>query len=57
MSRAPVPFDRAAYRLQQRVERLINRCKQNRSIATLYEKLGESYRALWVNAMTLLWLT
>ena len=50
------PFDRAGYRRRERVERLINRCKQYRSLATRYEKRGESYRALWTIAMTILWL-
>jgi transposase len=50
------PFDRAAYRLRERVERLINRCKQYRSLATRYDKRAESYRALWTIAMTILWL-
>ena len=50
------PFDRAIYRQRERVERLINRCKQYRSLATRYEKLGESYRAFWTIAMTMLWI-
>ncbi len=50
------PFDRVGYRLRNRVERLINRCKQYRSLATRYEKRGESFRALWVIAATILWL-
>jgi transposase len=50
------PFDRASYRLRERVERLINRCKQYRSLATRYDKRGESYRALWTIAMTILWI-
>ena len=50
------PFDRASYRRRERVERLINRCKQYRSLATRYEKLGESYRAFWTIAMTMLWI-
>lgn len=50
------PFDRAIYRLRHRVENLIARCKQYRSLATRYDKRGESYRALWVIAMTILWL-
>jgi transposase len=50
------PFDRAAYRLRNRVERLINRCKQFRSLATRYDKRGDSYRTLWVLAATILWL-
>jgi len=50
------PFDRAAYRLRNRVERLINRCKQFRSLATRYDKRADSYRTLWVLAATILWL-
>jgi transposase len=50
------PFDRAVYRLRNRVERLINRCKQYRSLATRYEKRAESSRTLWVIAATIRWL-
>jgi transposase len=50
------PFDRAIYRLRERVERLINRRKQHRRLATRYEKCAENYRAMWLIAATLLWL-
>ena len=50
------PFDRAVYRLRNRVERLINRCKQFRSLATRYDKRAHSYRARWTIAMTILWI-
>jgi transposase len=50
------PFDRAIYRTREQVERLINRLKQNRRIATRYEKCAENYRAMWLIAATLLWL-
>ena len=40
------PFDRAIYRMREQVERLINRLKQNRRIATRYEKCAENYRAM-----------
>ena len=50
------PFDRAAYRARNRVERLIGRCKQFRRLATRYEKRAENYRAMWVIAAILLWL-
>ena len=50
------PFDRTVYRLRNRVERLINRCKQFRSLATRYDKRARSYRALWTIAMTILWI-
>jgi transposase len=50
------PFDRAISRLRERVERLINRLKQNRRLATRYEKCAANYRAMWVIAALLLWL-
>jgi transposase len=50
------PFDRAVYRLREQVERLINRLKQNRRIATRYEKCAANYRAMWLIAAILLWL-
>jgi transposase len=48
------PFDRSVYRLRHRVENLIARCKQFRSLATRYDKRAASYRALWTIAMILL---
>jgi transposase len=50
------PFDRTVYRGRHRVENLIARCKQYRSLATRYDKRAESYRALWVIAMIILWI-
>jgi transposase len=50
------PFDRELYRRRHRVENLIGRCKQFRSLATRYDKRAQSYRALWVIAMTMLWI-
>jgi transposase len=50
------PFDRAIYRARNRVERLINRLKQFRRLATRYEKRGTNYHAIWVIAAILLWL-
>jgi transposase len=50
------PFDRAIYRTRNLVERLINRLKQFRRLATRYEKRGENYRAMWIVASALLWL-
>jgi transposase len=50
------PFDRAMYRLRNRIERLINRCKQFRWLATRYEKRAAYYKAMWLIAATILWL-
>lgn len=50
------PFDRAVYRQRNRVERLINRLKQFRRLATRYDKRAENYRAQWLIAATVLWL-
>ena len=49
-------FDREAYRARNRVERLINRLKQFRRIATRYEKRGVNYLAMLSIGMILLWL-
>ena len=51
------PFDRTIYRSRNRVERLINRLKHFRRLATRYEKCAENYRAMWVIAATMLWLS
>jgi transposase len=50
------PFDRVLYRERNRVERLINRCKQFRRLATRYEKRAENYHGMWILAAILLWL-
>ena len=49
-------FDREAYRERNRIERLINRLKQFRRIATRYEKRGINYLAMLTIGMSLLWL-
>jgi transposase len=49
-------FDRAAYRERNRVERLINRLKQYRRIATRYEKRAANYAAMLTLGCILLWL-
>jgi transposase len=50
------PFDKAAYRQRNRVERLIGLMKQKRRLATRYEKRVANYRAMWVIAATIHWL-
>lgn len=49
-------FNRNVYRQRNRIERLINRLKQYRRIATRYEKHADNYRAMWLIASTMLWL-
>lgn len=50
------PFNKEIYRRRNLVERLINRFKQYRRIATRYEKLAANYRAMWVLAAIIRWL-
>jgi len=52
----PLALDRELYRLRNRVERLVNRLKQFRAVATRYEKTAESYLALVHLAASRLWL-
>ena len=49
-------FDRAAYRARNRVERLFNRLKQFRRIATRYEKRAVNYLAMLHVGAILIWL-
>ena len=49
-------FDRAAYRARNRVERLFNRLKQFRRIATRYEKRAVNYLAMLHIGAILIWL-
>ena len=49
-------FDLAAYRERNRAERLINRLKQFRRVATRYEKLAASHLAMVTIAAILIWL-
>ena len=49
-------FDREAYRQRNKIERLFNRLKQARRIATRYEKRGVNYLAMIHIGMILFWL-
>lgn len=49
-------FDRQVYRQRNRVERLLNRLKQFRRIATRYEKRAANYAAMLTVAAIVLWL-
>ena len=50
------PHDRTLYRERNRIERLINRLKQCRRIATRYDKTGRNFLAFLYLAGTMLWL-
>jgi len=44
------------YRTRNRIERLINRLKQHRRVATRYEKRAENYQAMLMIATIMLCL-
>jgi transposase len=50
------PFDRRLYRQRNKIERLINRLKQFRRIATRYAKRAAHYLAMLYLATIILWL-
>lgn len=52
----PAPLDRELYRLRNRVERLVNKLKQYRAVATRYDKTAESFLAFVHLAAARLWL-
>jgi transposase len=54
--RRGVRFDRAAYRTRNRIERLINRFKQFRAVATRYDKLAVRFHATVTLVAIRLWL-
>jgi transposase len=50
------PFDGEIYRTRNLIERLINRLKHFRRVATRYEKCAENYRAMLMLAAIKIWL-
>jgi len=48
----PWPIDEAAYKERNRVERLVNKMKQFRAVATRYDKLGASFLATVKRVLT-----
>ena len=52
----PAPLDRGLYRLRNRVERLVNKLKQFRAVATRYDKTAESFLAFVHLAAAHVWL-
>jgi transposase len=52
----PPGFDRARYRQRNQVERLMNRRKQFRAVATRFDKLAVRYQATITVADIFIWL-
>ena len=52
----PPAFDRQRYRTRNQVERLMNRRKQFRAVATRFDKLAVSYQATIAVADIFIWL-
>lgn len=52
----PRPHDRTTYQERNRIERLINRLKQCRRIATCYDKTSRNFLPFLYLAGTMLWL-
>ena len=50
------PFNKGLYKDRNRVERLINRLKQFRRVATRYEKRAVNFLAMVMIAAIMLWL-
>ena len=55
--RDPAPCDFSRYRDRNHVERLFNRLKQSRRIATRYDKTAASFLGFLCLAAAKLWLT
>ena len=54
--RTPIPHDREKYRWRNLVERLFNKLKNWRRVATRYDKTAESYLGFVALASVMLWL-
>jgi transposase len=52
----PPGFDQARYKLRNQVERLMNRRKQFRAVATRFDKLGVRFQATITVADIFIWL-
>jgi len=56
-TRKTIPsFDRPLFKMRNRIERMFNKIKQSRRIATRYEKTESSFRGLVTLAAILIWL-
>ncbi|MFC0413832.1 transposase [Asaia lannensis] len=55
--RNPASHDRHAYKLRNRIERMFNRLKNWRRVATRYDKTAQSYPGFASIASTFLWVS
>jgi transposase len=53
--KAPIRYDRRAYRQRNRIERMFCRLKDFRRVATRYDKLARNFLAGALIAATLVW--
>ena len=51
----PIPYDLAAYRTRNLIERMFNRLKDFRRLATRYDKLARNFLATAAIAALVLW--
>src|SRR6266516_2122818 len=54
--KAPIVYDREAYKRRNLIERCVNRLKQFRRIATRYEKTARAYLSMLCIASAKLWI-
>lgn len=50
------PYDRQLYKQRNRIERVIQKLKHFRHVATRYDKTAQSYLAMLALACSLIWL-
>lgn len=54
--REPIPYDKAKYRWRNQIERLLDKLKNWRRVATRYDKTKESYFGFVAIAAAKLWI-
>jgi transposase len=55
--KAPIPYDKDAYRQRNRIERMWSRLKDFRRVATRYDKLASNYAAtVHIAAIVAYWI-
>ena len=52
----PIPYDKMAYRLRNRIERCFNKLKHFRRFATRYDRLASHFLAFIQLAAAMIWM-